>query len=202
MRVGILVLSICAAMALNINGLMSPAHAQLFNLLGAPSDQPFFQSDLPQTRITVRPAHKPGSVSTGNREFCVRMCDGRYFPVTSSGPVSSKEFCKNFCPTAETRVYSGADIDSALSTEGKPYSKNDNAFRFRKEFVAGCTCQADKIGLAHIRIEDDKTIKVGDIVANANGLMVASREGRNGIIFSRIRAARLKAERLPEVASR
>ena len=113
-----------------------------------------------------------------------------------------KEFCKNACPAAETKVYSGSSIETATA-DGKPYGKIANAFRYRNEFVPGCTCQGEgKFGLAHIRIEDDKTIRIGDIVANANGLMVASHTGRKGIIFTRLKAARLKAERLPAVASR
>lgn len=97
------------------------------------------------------------------------------------------------------KIYSGSTIDDARAPDGKSYSKIVNAFRYRSEFVPGCTCNsAGKTGLAHIRIEDDKTIRVGDIVADAYGLMEASREGRSGMIFKRIRAARLKAERLPK----
>lgn len=115
----------------------------------------------------------------------------------------NKDFCKSACPAAETKVYSGSSIETAYSSDGKPYNKIANAFRYRNESVPGCACQSDgRAGLAHIRIEDDKTIRVGDIVANANGLMVASGTGRKGIIFARINAARMKAERLPAVASR
>ena len=119
------------------------------------------------------------------------------------GDESNKDFCKSACPAAETKVYSGSSIETAYSSDGKPYNKIANAFRYRNESVPGCACQSDgRAGLAHIRIEDDKTIRVGDIVANANGLMVASGTGRKGIIFARINAARMKAERLPAVASR
>ena len=159
--------------------------------------------DRPRTRIVVRPSIRRSIGDAGSQAFCVRTCDGRYFPINSASKDSAKELCRNSCPATETRIYSGRSIETSVSSgDGKPYAKILNAFRFRNESVAGCTCQASgKFGLAHIRIEDDKTIRVGDIVADANGLMVAS-EGRNGLVFSRVRASRLKAERLPAVAAR
>lgn len=170
----------------------------------AVSHSPFDQasgSEEPQTRIIVRPPVRR-DIGHGTRAFCVRTCDGRYFPIASGTRASTREFCRNACPAAETQVYSGGSIETATA-EGKPYSKIANAFRYRTEFVSGCSCQSDgRMGLAHIRIEDDKTIRIGDIVANANGLMVASGAKRRGIIFTRVQAARLKAERLPAVSSR
>lgn len=210
---GSFVLFVIALLALAIldSWVSLPAAAQDFsNMFGSseaapafrsPSDQSSGAEDQPQTRIIVRPLIE-GNVGQGTRAFCVRTCDGRYFPVASGTDASRKEFCKNACPAAETKVYSGSSIETATA-DGKPYGKIANAFRYRNEFVPGCSCQGDgRMGLAHIRIEDDKTIRIGDIVANANGLMVASRTGRKGIIFTRLKAARLKAEGLPAVASR
>ena len=58
----------------------------------------------------------------------------------------------------------------------KPYSELPNAFRYRNELVAGCTCNGkDQIGLAPVKIEDDPTLRKGDIVAGENGLLVAGR---------------------------
>jgi hypothetical protein len=51
-----------------------------------------------------------------------------------------------------------------------------NAFRYRNEIVAGCTCNGkDQIGLAPVKIENDTTLRKGDLVAGSNGLMVAGR---------------------------
>lgn len=177
-----------------------PAAARVTFL--SPFDQSSGGDDQPQTRIIVRPSIRK-NIGQGARGYCVRTCDGRYFPVAAGREESSKDYCKSICPAAETKLYSGSSIETAYASDGKPYSKIANAFRYRNESVPGCFCQSDgRAGLAHIRIEDDKTIKVGDIVANANGLMVASGTGRKGIIFARINAARLKAERLPAVALR
>ena len=70
----------------------------------------------------------------------------------------------------------GGNIDNAVSENGKPYSELPNAFRYRNELVAGCTCNGkDSVGLAEVKIEDDPTLRRGDIVAGPDGLMVAGR---------------------------
>ena len=70
----------------------------------------------------------------------------------------------------------GSSIDQAATEAGKPYSELPNAFKYRTELVAGCTCNGkDQIGLAPVKIEEDSTLRKGDIVAGADGLMVTSR---------------------------
>ena len=72
----------------------------------------------------------------------------------------------------------GNDIDHAATSTGKPYSQLPNAFRYRTEAVAGCTCNGkDQAGLASVPVENDPTLRKGDIVAGANGLVVANPEG-------------------------
>ena len=62
-----------------------------------------------------------------------------------------------------------------MSGNGKPYSELPNAFRYRSEIVAGCTCNGkDATGLARVAIENDPTLRKGDIVAGENGMVVAS----------------------------
>jgi hypothetical protein len=142
---------------------------------------------------------KPRTVEALN-SFCVRSCDGRYFPADQQ---SRAEGCKNLCPASEMKVFSGNSIDSATTREGKPYSALPNAFRYRKELVPGCTCNGkDSVGLAAIRIEDDKTLRKGDIVANENGLEVVNRVGNGSPGFSAAsRSIKSKFERFPVVAS-
>src|SRR5512142_615445 len=107
----------------------------------------------------------------GSQAFCVRTCDGRYFPISSSGNQSRAASCNSFCPAGETKVVYGRDIDSAVTEDGKPYSELPNAFRYRDELVAGCTCNGkDTVGLAEVKIEDDPTLRKGDIVASPDGL--------------------------------
>ena len=113
--------------------------------------------------------------------FCVRTCDGRYFPLSGADNQSRAASCNSFCPTAETKVVYGSNIDNAATENGKSYSELPNAFRYRNEIVAGCTCNGkDPMGLAPVSIENDPTLRKGDIVAGADGLVVASKTDRRG----------------------
>jgi len=84
--------------------------------------------------------------------------------------------CSNFCPAANTEVVYGGDIDSAVTDSGKTYSDLPNAFRYRDELVAGCTCNGkEPAGLAQVPVQSDPTLRRGDIVASENGLVVTRR---------------------------
>jgi Protein of unknown function (DUF2865) len=119
---------------------------------------------------------RPRVYGGGSQAYCVRTCDGRYFPISSTGNQSRAASCNSFCPASETRVLYGSNIDGAVTEEGKPYSELPNAFRYRDELVSGCTCNGkDPVGLAEVKVEDDPTLRKGDIVASPEGLMVAVR---------------------------
>src|SRR5579859_2565985 len=119
---------------------------------------------------------RPRLYGGGSQAYCVRTCDGRYFPISSTGNQSRAASCNSFCPASETRVLYGSNIDGAVTEEGKPYSELPNAFRYRDELVSGCTCNGkDPVGLAEVKVEDDPTLRKGDIVASPEGLMVAVR---------------------------
>jgi Protein of unknown function (DUF2865) len=115
-------------------------------------------------------------VGGGGQAFCVRTCDGRHFPVVGSDNQSRTTSCSSLCPSAETKVVYGSSIDNAATENGKPYSELPNAFRYRNEIVSGCTCNGkDALGLAQVDIANDPTLRKGDIVAGANGLVVANK---------------------------
>jgi hypothetical protein len=127
---------------------------------------PFFQQNGMRPRATY----------SGGQAYCVRTCDGRYFPISASDNQSRAASCNSFCPASDTKVVYGSNIDDATTESGKPYSEFPNAFRYRSEIVAGCRCNGkDQIGLAPVAIENDPTIRKGDIVVGAGGLMVAGR---------------------------
>jgi hypothetical protein len=154
----------------------------------------------PRTRVSDE-----GGSGGGSQAFCVRTCDGRYFPISTGGNQSSAASCHSFCPASETKVVYGSSIDHAATESGKLYSQLPNAFRYRNELVSGCTCNGkDAAGLAQIKIEDDPTLRKGDIVAGANGLVVASRvsEKRGAVNFSPASASlRARYQRVPVVAA-
>jgi hypothetical protein len=106
------------------------------------------------------------------RGFCVRSGDGFYFPVQSHPGVSAAEACHALCPASATKLYSGGAIDNAIASDGSRYADMDTAFLYRKELVAGVTCNGrDHFGLAHIDINTDPTLRPGDIVATKTGLV-------------------------------
>jgi hypothetical protein len=144
--------------------------------------------------------------SGGSQAYCVRTCDGRYFPITATGNQTKAASCNSFCPASETKVVYGGNIESAVTESGKPYSELPNAFRYRDELVAGCTCNGkDPVGLAAVRIEDDPTLRKGDLVAGGGGLMVAGRgadrRGASLQLSPAPQSVRSHYQRVPLVAS-
>ncbi len=54
-----------------------------------------------------RPAVPQGQTRSryaGGQAYCVRSCDGRYFPIVGSDNESRAASCNSFCPASETRV--------------------------------------------------------------------------------------------------
>jgi hypothetical protein len=118
--------------------------------------------DQPQQRADIGPG----------RAFCVRSCDGHFFPVQARAGLSAAESCSAFCPASKTRLYSGSAIDTAVANDGSRYADLDNAFVYRKQLVAGCTCNGrDHFGLARMDVNADPTLRPGDVVATKSGLV-------------------------------
>lgn len=141
--------------------------------------------------------------SGGAQAYCVRTCDGRYFPISGSNGQSRAASCNDFCPASETKVLYGSTIDHATTESGKPYSELPNAFRYRNELVSGCTCNGkDQIGLAPVKIENDRTLRNGDLVAGADGLMVAGHVAdKRGASLNFSPASASLRSRIPVMAS-
>ena len=201
-----------AAMLLCATMLAPAAQAQdffsaLFGGMGRRAPQPYVSmpfanedGSIPAPRGEMRSRY-----GGGGQAFCVRSCDGRYFPVTASDNASRTASCNSFCPASETKVVYGSNIDNAATDNGKLYSELPNAFRYRTEIVAGCTCNGkDQIGLAPVKIENDPTLRKGDIVAGENGLVVAGRgadkRGASLNFSPASERVRAKYERVPVVA--
>ena len=120
-------------------------------------------------------APRPRTAYAGGQGWCVRTCDGRYFPIGGPDPQSRAASCSSFCPASQTEIVYGNDIDHAATQAGRPYAQLPNAFKYRSETVPGCTCNGrDQAGLAPVAIDKDPTLRKGDIVAGADGLMIAN----------------------------
>jgi hypothetical protein len=103
--------------------------------------------------------------------YCVRTCDGRYFPITVRG-ASAAQTCQAFCPASATKVFSGTGIGYAVTTTGERYPDMVNAFAYRKALKADCTCNGrDPGGLAPVDLSLDTTLRPGDVVATNDGLV-------------------------------
>src|SRR5436305_491999 len=182
--------------------------SQLFGGFARPRHQPYIQMPFGDDDGQVYAPRGDGRVlrygEGGGHAFCVRTCDGRYFPITASDNASRAASCNSFCPASETKLVYGSNIDSAATETGEPYSELPNAFRYRKEIVAGCTCNGkDQVGLASVKIEDDPTLRKGDIVAGENGLQVVGRGDKRGASLNFSPASdkiRARYQRAPVVA--
>jgi len=121
---------------------------------------------------------RPGpSGSAGT--FCVRLCDGRYFPIQRASGANAAQLCNSFCPAAETRMFSGAGIDHAVASDGTRYASLRNAFVYRERTVDNCTCNGrDAYGLVTLSATDDPTLRTGDVVATNGGFVAYT--GGNG----------------------
>ena len=120
-----------------------------------------------------QPAAPAPRVATGNSgrgtAYCVRSCDGKYFPISTRGGATPAQVCQSFCPTAQTRVFSGGTIDNAVASNGERYADSANAYAYRKALKADCTCNGrDPAGLAHIDLAQDTSLRSGDVVATTD----------------------------------
>ena len=132
----------------------------------APQLAPPPPRQVPPASVTTRPS---AGYSGGQYTFyCVRLCDGRYFPLHRN----AKPICEALCPATKTEIFSGSEIAQATSADGSPYQKLANAFVYRERIVPGCTCNGhDELGIASMKIEDDPTLEPGDLIATKNRLV-------------------------------
>ncbi len=137
----------------------------------APAPQALSYADPAVTRGQAQPAAP--SVGSGRATaFCVRLCDGRHFPIQRHRNATPAQLCTAMCPAAKTMVFSGSAIDHAVGPKGERYANLENAFVYRKQIVPDCSCNGkDAFGLAPVDIADDPTLHAGDIVATSTGLV-------------------------------
>ena len=127
----------------------------------------------------ARPAIESPVVATSGPSFCVRSCDGKYFPLMR-GAASPTQMCQAFCPASSTEVFFGSSIDGAYAESGERYTASENAFAYRKALRADCTCNGhNPAGLAPVDLALDDTLRPGDVLATHDGLVAYS--GKAGI---------------------
>ncbi|MGL4291619.1 MAG: DUF2865 domain-containing protein [Phreatobacter sp.] len=164
-----------------------------FSLFGARREVP---------EITVRPhdsTGRPAQASAGQqpgqggnfrmpggaRAYCVRLCDGFFFPAPAGGGdghSGQQATCNSLCPGAEVALYSvrgGGTIEEASGPRGQTYARLATAFRYREKADATCTCSGLATnGLARLPITHDFTLRAGDVVVTDNGVRVFAGSSR------------------------
>lgn len=83
------------------------------------------------------------------RTVCVRLCDGYYFPISFSTLPNhferDAEACSSKCAApAELFYYQnpGGAVEQMVGAQTNiPYAQMKTAFRYRKEYVNGCSCK-------------------------------------------------------------
>lgn len=115
----------------------------LFGWFGGGRSQDEAATDQPQT-----PVYHRIDPSGRYRSVCVRTCDGFFFPISYSTYTNhlaqDATTCQSSCAApAELYVYRnpGGEIEQAISLNGAAYSDLPNAFRYRTQYIKGCSCK-------------------------------------------------------------
>jgi hypothetical protein len=94
------------------------------------------------------PPRKAAPAPATYRTMCVRTCDGFYWPISYSVPHSrtkrDAQQCEKSCPgKARLFVYRnpGEEVDDMIDLKGDRYRDHPNAFLYRTEYIADCTCR-------------------------------------------------------------
>ena len=106
--------------------------------------------DAVRPAVERRPSRQQRRRDTGTYfTVCVRLCDGYFFPISTSTTRENferdAEACSSQCAApAKLFVYdaSGGELETMTDVEGKPYSGLANAFLFRTKYSASCKCRA------------------------------------------------------------
>lgn len=127
-------------------------------------------------RIASTPTISDGLAPGTMRTFCVRTCDGYYFPMS---PASTKDDmardeknCQAACPGAETALYyhedGQEDAEAMISrASGKPYDKLKTAFVYREASTLKspqCTCAIQPGTLKIASADGDETGKPSKLI--------------------------------------
>jgi hypothetical protein len=137
-----------------------------------PREQP--RSYTPRASSEDGGSDGPSATVSGG-VICVRMCDGFYFPVLNGSMETRETICRATCPDAETQVFRGSHVESAVGDNGQRYGDLKVAFLYRKERVEGCTCRRNPGDRSKaMSVMNDPTLKAGDTIVTSEGAVVFS----------------------------
>jgi hypothetical protein len=178
-RGGLLAAIAAAAIALPADRAAAQGFFDSFFSRSTPPSSPAYSNPFADFNPFQARPEAPRPQAGRSAVYCVRTCDGRYFPIQRVAGAQPAQLCSAFCPASPTKIYNGSSIDHAVGTDGKRYAELSTAFLYREKIVPGCTCNGkDAFGLVPLRVEEDATLRAGDIVATRSGLMAYSGVGR------------------------
>jgi hypothetical protein len=131
-------------------------------------------------------ADQPG----GLQSYCVRDCDGYFFPVGvysgSADTAAHQRACSSLCPGARTTLFilrNGSDkIEDAVAARGgrSAYSRLTASLRRRGETgkSESCSCHSGAEESPASAILHDPTLRRGDVVMTTHGVEVFRGGGR------------------------
>jgi hypothetical protein len=124
------------------------------------------------TRGESRGGGESGEMSGGS--FCVRTCDGYFFPLIRSSRATRQQSCEYLCPSTPVELYQGSSIEQARNARGERYSALPTAFRFRDKATEKCACIDPTSSSAYFQnlSRNDPTLRSGDVVIEDSGPFV------------------------------
>ena len=171
------------------------AQGELFDYLFGPDQPPAFSFHrswrvmrahprqprrAPKTFIRAakpEPANAAETDSMSGGGYCVRACDGYYFPLIKLSRISGQHACELACPSARVQLYEGESIEQAHNAKGQLYSALPAAFSFRDKLTARCACNDPAASRDYYLAlsRRDPTLQTGDIVVGEKGAFIYSR---------------------------
>jgi len=133
------------------------------------------QSEPSVSAEKTDPASRPQQKT---RVFCVRTCDGFYFPLELSqdadNPSNAGSACQSNCPGAEVLPFfadgDSDTIEQAKSFDLQNYGALKHAYSYRSTLTAACACH--RSANLNDSVLTDPTLRKGDIIMTSQGLVV------------------------------
>jgi hypothetical protein len=178
-------LATCVAAVLSAM-MPAPASAGFFEMLfGAPSGP---RAAAPPALETAprQPAAASPRKGTGGQAYCVRECDGFFFPMPggATAQLSPQALCDGMC--AGSVVYRlsrrgpNEGVDEARSPTGSRYGDLATAYSYRTAVTPACGCGSGIRQDWALRALEDPTLRRGDVVVSDQAAFVFRGDGKRG----------------------
>ncbi len=127
--------------------------------------------------------------------YCVRTCDGYFFPLIKSSRATRQQSCNFACPSATVEIFDGSSIESSRSARGQTYKALMDSIASHPAASGRCSCNDPSTSAAYSRAaaRTDPTLQTGDFVIEDEGPLVFGREGLVPLAQARFVAPRTRA---------